>query len=180
MTISALLSALGLAPKNLPEAAAKLTPAKQTLDSVAALFTAAGLDLDAMLATGPDALKAHLDSLGESAKALADAQARATGLETDLLEAQAKLEGLTKDLTEAKAEITTLKSAAVSTEEKARQLLAQSGHPPINLPVTDEPTRAAKSDAQLAQEYLAMPAGPARVAFFVANEEAIFRAARAR
>jgi hypothetical protein len=115
MKLSDLLSAIGLAPKTLADAQAKLTPAKATLDSVAALFSAAGLDLDAMLAAGPDALKAHLDSLGESAKTLADEQARAAGLESDLIEATAKLERASTDLSGALAEINTLKAAAVST-----------------------------------------------------------------
>lgn len=180
MKLSDLLSAIGLAPKNLLDAQAKLTPAKATLDSVAALFSAAGLDLDTMLAAGPDALKAHLDSLGESAKALADEQARAAGLESDLIEATAKLERASTDLSSSLAEINTLKSSALSTEEKAQQLLAAAGHPaPVKLPVGDV-APAAKSDAEILAEYEKMPTGAARLDFFTANMAAIWRANRQR
>lgn len=61
-----LRSLFASAPKTLPQAAETITEAKATLDSVAALFTAAGLNLEQMLAAGPDSLKAHLASLDNS------------------------------------------------------------------------------------------------------------------
>jgi hypothetical protein len=64
--LSKILSALGVAPKTLPQATETLGEAKATLDSVAALFTAAGLNLEQILAVGPDALKAHIESIDNS------------------------------------------------------------------------------------------------------------------
>ncbi len=89
MKLSDVLSALGLAPKNLAEAHAALTPAKATLDSVAALFTAAGLDLETMLAAGPESLKAHIDSLGEDDEVLAEALLENERLEKELATSEA-------------------------------------------------------------------------------------------
>lgn len=66
ISFSALLTSLGIAPKTLPQAQYLLAPAKAQLDSIAALFTAAGLPLEEMLAAGPDSLKAHLASLDQS------------------------------------------------------------------------------------------------------------------
>lgn len=131
MTFPELLSALGIAPKNLAEAHHALAPAKQTLDSVSALFTAAGLDLDAMLAAGPDALKAHLDSLRASDAQLAEAQAKIATLETDLAASAANLTQAEAALAAAEAEFADDLDELVSVEEKARQLLAASGHAPL-------------------------------------------------
>lgn len=95
MKLSDILAKVGLAPKNLNEAREIIEPAKATLDSVAALFAAAGLDLDTMLAAGPDSLKAHLDGLSAKDAELATAQASVTDL-------TAKLETANNEATVAK------------------------------------------------------------------------------
>ena len=64
---SEILAALSSPFKTLPQATAAIEPVKATLDSVNALFVAAGLPLEQMLATGPDSLKAHLASIDKSA-----------------------------------------------------------------------------------------------------------------
>jgi hypothetical protein len=84
MKFSELLSAIGLAPKTLDQAKATIDTAKPALDSVASLFAAAGLDLDTMLAAGPDSLKAHLASLTAKDAELATAQAKVFALEASL------------------------------------------------------------------------------------------------
>jgi hypothetical protein len=81
MTFSAILSALGLGPKTLDQARGSLAEAATTLNNVNALFTAAGLNLETMLAAGPDALKAHIDALSAKDAELAAAQAKVKELE---------------------------------------------------------------------------------------------------
>lgn len=68
MKLSDLFTALGIAPKTLPQAKETIDTTKATLDSVAALFTAAGLNLEQMLEAGPDSLKAHLELIDTSAE----------------------------------------------------------------------------------------------------------------
>jgi hypothetical protein len=67
MSLSSVLSALGIKPKNLEEARLTIEPARASLESVAALFTTAGLNLEAFLGAGPESLKAHLASIDNAA-----------------------------------------------------------------------------------------------------------------
>jgi hypothetical protein len=81
MEFGKILSALGLGPKTLDQARGTLAEAANTLSSVNALFTAAGLNLEQMLAAGPDSLKAHLAGLSAKDAELATAQAKVAELE---------------------------------------------------------------------------------------------------
>ncbi len=83
------------APKTLPQATETLTEAKATLDSVAALFTAAGLNLEQLLAAGPDSLKLHLESIDNT---------------EELAASLAEVEEYDKNLTAAQSEVSTLSS----------------------------------------------------------------------
>lgn len=71
----------GLAPKTLDQAKASIATAQPALDSISALFAAANLDLDAMLAAGPDSLKAHIETLFAKDGELATVQEKASELE---------------------------------------------------------------------------------------------------
>jgi hypothetical protein len=73
MSLSSVLSALGIKPKNLEEARLTIEPARASLESVAALFTTAGLNLEAFLGAGPESLKAHLASIDNAAQVAAPA-----------------------------------------------------------------------------------------------------------
>lgn len=88
---------------------------RATLDSVQAMFAAAGLNLEQMLEAGPDALKAHLASLDHS-EAITD-------LQTKLATAEAGQTTLREELTAAKSahEVT---SAALQVHA---ELLASTG-----------------------------------------------------
>jgi hypothetical protein len=89
--------------KNLLEAKSQLDSAKASAEQVAALFTAAGLDLDALLAAGPDSLKAHLEGLAGDDEALATAL-----LEVEQLEA--KVETVTAEAAAANAKFSAVSS----------------------------------------------------------------------
>jgi hypothetical protein len=136
---------------------------------IAALFTAAGLDLPALLAAGPDSLKAHLDSVAGSDEAMAEAlleNERLDGELATLALANSTLNGTVAGYTElfgtlglaatAAPDAAAIKSAFESHIAKATTVaLAKTGHPPVHhIPadaVESKPT--AKSDQQKWAEY---------------------------
>lgn len=186
-TFSAVLSALGLAPKTLPQANETLTKAKGTLDSVAALFTAAGLNLEQMLAAGPDSLKAHIDSLDnaeELAAALQENERLDAALKTagEQMEAAGKLQaahlecfkaiGLTPD-NNALAVDQVKTSFADHVSKQTTLALAKTGHPPAHVPSSAEAADAKPSAKDLHAQWKAMKPSPDRLAFFSAHEAQI-------
>lgn len=204
-TLSAVLSALGLAPKTLPQAKETIDGAKATLDSVAALFTAAGLNLEQMLAAGPDALKAHLESLDDS-EALAEAVLENDRLSTELETAKASTLALNSQLSalnfvasevglkvEAATKPEDIKTAFAAHIAKATTLaLAKTGHPPAHVPAATSPVDdiTPKSDPDKAalvafDQYLALieadnkagtkETAAARTDFYAKNHAAISR-----
>lgn len=201
--ISDFLASLTGRPKNFDAAAASLIEAKTQLDSVNALFSAAGLNLDQLLAAGPDSLKAHLASLDNSdqikaltertekleseAKALTEntaAQVKAVEAITAQLSAFnsiASTIGLatTEGMKSTPDQITAAFSAHVA--KQTTLALAKTGHPPVTVISTEVETIAAtpESDAKLYAEYSAMKPGPARLAFYDQNLAALTRAHRA-
>lgn len=185
-TFSDLLAAVGLAPKTLPQAKETLDTAKATLDSVAALFTSAGLNLEQMLAAGPDALKAHLESIDnteELAEALQENESISAKLETEtgLLNGAIDKIAAHEDVFAAVG----FKPGAGTAEDfkKAHEgfvakqttlALAKTGHPPAHVPAADVAPSAAKpTGAELHATWKAMKAGPERLAFFTQHEAAI-------
>jgi len=147
---SDLLAVIGLAPKTLPQANETLATAKSTLDSVAALFTAAGLNLETMLAAGPDALKAHLESI-DITDDLAEALAEVEEYDLNLAASQAEVERLNSQLstlnssfaaigiaTPLSAKPEEIKSAFEAHVSKQTTLaLAKTGHPPAHVPAAN-------------------------------------------
>jgi hypothetical protein len=146
MSLSSVLSALGLAPKTLTEARGTLDTSKATLESVAALFTTAGLNLEAFLGAGPESLKAHLASIDNAAQVAALSLELATAksaLETkagEVASLEASLAARTAVLsTLGIAEMQTadtpeaIKSAFAAHVAKQTTLaLAKTGHPPVH------------------------------------------------
>lgn len=191
MTFPDLLAAIGLAPKTLPQAKETLDTAKATLDSVAALFTAAGLNLEQLLAAGPESLKAHLASIEntkELAEALEEKKKLASKLEAetallngavDKIEAYAQAFqaiGISSDASASDGKA--IKSAFEAHVQKQTTLaLAKTGHPPAHVPAV-ETAPASKTDADIAKEYQAMRPGPERLAFYTQHEAALERFAK--
>lgn len=160
MTFTALLSALGLAPKTIPQATATLETAKSTFDSVNALFANAGLNLDTMLAAGPDALKAHLATISAKDGELATALAKVTELE-------GKVQTINASLTAEAAKFSVVGSAlaplgitaatkpeeysgliAAHVKKESALELAKGGHRPID-DVIEKQGKAEAIDANL-------------------------------
>jgi hypothetical protein len=186
MSLSSLLVTLGLKPKNLEEARNAIEPAKATLDNVNALFTAAGLNLETLLAAGPESLKAHLASL--------DNAAQVSALTADLATAKAALsksDGEVVALSDVVQHITTAIALPVAKDAKvgdiktafethvAKQVVlanAKAGHPPVQQIDADAAAAtAAASDEAIAKEYSAMPAGTERLAFYGKHAAALQR-----
>lgn len=152
MTISAILSAIGIAPKNLPQASETLATAKSTLEQVSAMFAAANLNLDQMLAGGLDSLRAHIASVDNSAEVttltdkVTTLTAAATAAATTIAAQSKAIEGhnatistakallvsvgFTNDIATAKAE--DVKAAFADHTKKAAALeLQKAGHAPV-------------------------------------------------
>lgn len=114
--------------KTLDQAKTNSTAAKAKVEAVAQLFENAGLDVDAMLSTGPDSLKAHLATVGATDAQLAE-------VKTALTVAQANTATLTETITKNSATITTqaakiteLESAKTTAVAVAVEMLAKAGH----------------------------------------------------
>lgn len=189
MKLSDVLSSLAAPFKTLPQATAAIEPAKATLDSVNALFTAAGLNLETMLAAGPDSLKAHIEGLNSDTE-LAEALLENEKLEADLSTATASLTefgnrqsafvnafaslGLTL-AADTKPE--DIKAAWESHVAKATTVaLAKTGHPPAHIPASSDASAPILTDEQIAAEYSAMASGPSRLDFYSKHEAALRRA----
>jgi hypothetical protein len=144
MKFSALLAAVGLQPKTLTEARETLEPAKATLDSVNALFSTAGLDLETLLAAGPESLKAHLDSLSVKAEEYSSISAQLSDLTEKLTKSESDafvLSDALKHITTAIAlpapaahtDVAAIKSAFDAHVQKQVVLAnAKAGHPPVH------------------------------------------------
>lgn len=196
MKLSDILAKVGLAPKNLNEAREIIEPAKATLDSVAALFTAAGLDLDALLAAGPDSLKAHLDGLSAKDAELAASQASVMDLTAKLLNASKARDEFSATATATAELLSTIGlklEASVKPEEvkpafekhvslRAAELLAKTGTPPVaNVIEGEAKPEAVLTDADHLAAYEALPFGSKERADYSAKHfNAIQRADRAR
>lgn len=191
MSLSSILASLGLAPKTLEQARAVIEPAKATLDSVNALFAAAGLNLEQMLTAGPDALQAHLASLDNSEE-LTVALAEVERLNGEATETASKLTALTEGLSAnqevfaavgLKLDVDVPDAAAFKTAFEAHVAkqttlaLAKTGHPPVAH--VDPVAAPSLTDAEIAAQYVKLPAGPARLDFFTKHESALQRAAAA-
>lgn len=196
MKLSDILAKVGLAPKNLNEAREIIEPAKATLDSVAALFTAAGLDLDTLLAAGPDSLKAHLDGLSAKDAELATAQASVADLTAKLGEAEKARDAFNASSVASAELLSTIGlklEASLKPEEvkpafekhvslRAAELLAKTGTPPVaNIIEGETKPEAVLTDADHLAAYEALSFGSKERADYSAKHfKAIQRADKAR
>lgn len=182
------LASLTGRPKNFDAATATLTDAKTHLDSVTALFANAGLQVETLLAGGPDALKLHIAGLDNTAEVTRLTSELATAT-TDLATTKTTL-GVRDSTLSAFAEAFTaigladitnktpaadVKSKFAAHVEKQTTLkLANSGHPPKHVPAAVD-TTAPTTDAQFHAEWKAMKPSAERLAFFSKNEASITR-----
>lgn len=204
MKLSDVLATLGLIPKNPEEAKATREAAAATLASVNELFAKAELNLEQMLAAGPDSLKAHLASL-DQADGIKALEGKVAAAESALTEATATLgaeaekaksaaalagsylscltaTGFTPTAASKPEEVTAAFTAHV--EKRAAAILAQAGHPPLAHVSNEAKKPAAEdnlTDEQLLVKWEAMaPGSDERTAFGARHVGALMRADRAR
>lgn len=176
------------------DAAALKTHLAAQSPAVAALFSNAGLDLDTLLAAGPESLKAHLASLdnaGQVASLSLELATAKSALETkagEITALEASLAARTSILSALGiAEMQTadtpaaIKAAFESHVAKQTTLaLAKTGHPPAHVPVDTTAATASVTDESLAAEYEKLPRGDEKTAFFHKHEAALWRVHVAR
>jgi hypothetical protein len=190
MSLSSVLSALGLAPKTLTEARGTLDTSKATLESVAALFTTAGLNLEAFLGAGPESLKAHLASIDNAAQVAAlslELASAKSALETTAGEVaclEASLAARTFVLsTLGIAELQTadtpeaIKTAFAAHVAKQTTLaLAKTGHPPVaHIDANAAPAAEQLSDEAHLAAYEKLEGAEAK-AYLSTHSQALWRA----
>lgn len=131
--------------KTLDQAKTNNTAAKAKVEAVAQLFENAGLDVDAMLSTGPDALKAHILSVGATDTQLADLNAKLTTANAELTTKTALVATHAATIAAHVGEIATLKSQQSTAVAVATEMLAKAGHTVVK--ETPDKNAAAASNA---------------------------------
>lgn len=191
MKISDFLALFSAQPKTLDQAKGTLDASKGFADSVSSLFAAAGLDLDKMLAAGPDSLKAHIDSfkaadeqLAKANEAIAKHGEEVAKLNQSLVAASDEV----KKFSEVFASIGYVAADGADMKEsfhahvkqQAALELAKIGHPPVQKVDPNATGVAQKSDKEHYLVYAGMPAGPEKTAYFAKHGEAIWNGREAK
>ena len=194
MSLSSVLSALGLAPKTLDQAKTGLDQSKAFAESVNALFTSAGLNLETLLAAGPESLKSHLESLSGADEALAEALLENERLDTELATKASELSALSDQLSASHGILTQIgvnvthtatpdEITAAFSAHVAKQVTlanAKMGHPPVQqIDPNAAPAAEQLSDETHLAAYEKLEGAPAR-AYLAAHSEALWRADIAR
>lgn len=163
-------------------------------EPVAALFDHAGLDLDTLLAAGPESLKAHLASLDNAEQLntligdLASAKSALDAKSADITALKGSVEAATNifniiglsDTVSADADSGAIKTAFADHVSKQVTLAqAKAGHPPVHQIDANASPAAIAGEAHL-KAYEALPRGPEKTAYFAQHESAIWAAACAR
>lgn len=93
-----------------------------------------------------------------------------------VIELEAAVTASAKQIEELTAKLAELSAVQVSASAEAATIVAKVGVAPIDLPQGDSPVRA--TDAEIAEQYAAMPFGKERTEFLKKNRSAIFKASK--
>ena len=119
-----------------------------------------------------DDLRATVEKLTVGASTEAEAlKVEAAAKDAKLAELTAALEVSAKEASELKAKVAELESGKASASKEAAKIVASFGTEPVELPKGDSPVKMSAADIKAA--YLALPSGPARIAFFNAHKAAL-------
>jgi len=181
--LKALLATFSAPPKTLDQARHGIDQSKAFASSVETLFANAGLNLETLLAAGPDSLKVYLAGFDGDDVALAALQTERDGLAGQLTLAQAQLTAhadLLKTIGLDTAAATTPEAVKPALEAHvAKQVtlaLAKTGHPPVQHIDPTAPANKTAADADLHAAWKALPTGSEeRAAFFALHQAAIWR-----
>jgi ribonucleotide monophosphatase NagD (HAD superfamily) len=119
-----------------------------------------------------DDLRATVEKLTVGATSEAEAlKVEAAAKDAKLAELTSALEASAKEASELKAKVAELEAGKASASKEAAKIVASFGTEPVELPKGDSPAKMSNADIKAA--YLALPAGPARIAFFNAHKAAL-------
>jgi hypothetical protein len=142
---------------------------EEKLAAAEALVASASAERDDLRAT-VEKLTVGASSEVESLKVEASAK------DSKLVELEGLLSSSAKQVEELTAKVAELSAVQVSASAEAATIVAKVGVSPIDLPQGDSPVRA--TDAEIAEQYAAMPFGKERTEFLKKNRSAIFKASK--
>jgi hypothetical protein len=124
-----------------------------------------------------DDLRATVEKLTVGASSEVESlKFEASAKDSKLVELEGLLSASAKQVEELTAKVAELSAVQVSASAEAATIVAKVGVSPIDLPQGDSPVRA--TDAEIAEQYAAMPFGNERTEFLKKNRSAIFKASK--
>jgi ribonucleotide monophosphatase NagD (HAD superfamily) len=177
------VAALGvevMAPEDVPEVveeeeevapSAKVANFRRTSMTIEEQLVQAAASLAGLTAERDD-LRATVEKLTVGATSEAEAlKVEAAAKDAKLAELTAALEASAKEASELKAKVAELEAGKATASKEAAKIVASFGTEPVELPKGDSPAKMSNADIKAA--YLALPPGPARIAFFNAHKAAL-------
>lgn len=153
------------------EPSAKVANFRRTSMTIEEQLVQAAASLAGLTAERDD-LRATVEKLTVGTASEAEAlKVEAASKDAKLAELTAALEASAKEASELKAKVAELEAVQVSASKEAAKIVASFGTEPVELPKGDSPAKMSAADIKAA--YLAMAAGPARIAFFNAHKASL-------
>ncbi len=150
---------------------AKVANSRRTKMTIEEQLVQAAASLAGLTAERDD-LRATVEKLTVGATTEAEAlKVEAAAKDAKLAELTAALEASAKEASELKAKVAELEAGQASASKEAAKIVASFGTEPVELPKGDSPAKMSAADIKAA--YLAMAAGPARIAFFNAHKASL-------
>lgn len=138
---------------------------------------AAAEALAASVSAERDDLRATVEKLTVGSASEVEAlKVEAAVKDAKVIDLECALSASAKQIEELTAKVAELSAVQVSASAEAATIVAKVGIAPIDLPQGDSPVRA--SDAEIAEQYAAMPFGKERTEFLKKNRSAIFKGAK--
>ena len=121
-----------------------------------------------------DDLRATVEKLTVGASAELEAlKVEASAKDAKVAELTAALEASAKEASELKAKVAELEAGKATASKEAAKIVASFGTEPVELPKGDSPKKMSAEEIKAA--YMAMPSGPARIAFFNAHKATLLK-----
>jgi len=153
------------------EPSAKVANFRRTSMTIEEQLVQAAASLAGLTAERDD-LRATVEKLTVGTASEAEAlKVEAASKDAKLAELTAALEASAKEASELKAKVAELEAGKASASKEAAKIVASFGTEPVELPKGDSPAKMSAADIKAA--YLAMAAGPARIAFFNAHKASL-------
>lgn len=152
---------------------AKVANSSRSKMTIEEQLVAAAANLAGLTAERDD-LRATVEKLTVGAASEAEAlKVEAAAASTKISELTAALEASAKEAAELKAKVAELEAGKASASKEAAKIVASFGTEPVELPKGDSPKKMSAEEVKAA--YMAMPAGPARIAFFNAHKSTLLK-----